>query len=580
MNMKSSYISAVLSIAILLAGCEKLDYAPGDQMSEQTFWKTEDHARQAAVGMYAAMKADWCFGLEFTFDMCSDLADGTTPWADISRGTTFASNSSGVQNHWQYLYELVHRTNTVIRNVKDMPIRQETIDRVTGEAKFLRAMAYFRMLNCWGGVPYYDETCDINKEFSHLNAPRCSAEEIRNHVLDDLTEAIRLLPVKWDAADLGRATKGAAYALRGKVYLFDRQWEKAKSDLEEVVYNKNLNYGYSLHPDYNELFRLYNGNQSPEMIFSIQSIDGNVAGYALNIVGYFGNKSTMRLIASNSIVPSTTLVDMYENLDGSPFDWDDIFPGFNKGGSEVRRNYMCVVINQESTQVVDLLECDTTKVLDAYRLRDPRLCLNVITPYSHYLGTDAGSNPMDKQFVLADASKGGAPMEAMAFIRNSEGWNSYFWRKWIPTGNLDGYWGEYNRTPYEFPLIRLGDVILMLAEAYNECGETDNAITEINKIRSRAGMPELNSGPSWLAVGGQEQVAERIRRERAFELAGEGQRYWDLRRWGLLEASVKNATDIFGDLMYTRSYQSRHELWPIPLVELERNPNLTQNEGW
>ena len=580
MNMKSSYISAVLSIAILLAGCEKLDYAPGDQMSEQTFWKTEDHARQAAVGMYAAMKADWCFGLEFTFDMCSDLADGITPWADISRGTTFASNSSGVQNHWQYLYELVHRTNTVIRNVKDMPIRQETIDRVTGEAKFLRAMAYFRMLNCWGGVPYYDETCDINKEFSHLNAPRSSAEEIRNHVLDDLTEAIRLLPVKWDAADLGRATKGAAYALRGKVYLFDRQWEKAKSDLEEVVYNKNLNYGYSLHPDYNELFRLYNGNQSPEMIFSIQSIDGNVAGYALNIVGYFGNKSTMRLIASNSIVPSTTLVDMYENLDGSPFDWDDIFPGFNKGGSEVRRNYMCVVINQESTQVVDLLECDTTKVLDAYRLRDPRLCLNVITPYSHYLGTDAGSNPMDKQFVLADASKGGAPMEAMAFIRNSEGWNSYFWRKWIPTGNLDGYWGEYNRTPYEFPLIRLGDVILMLAEAYNECGETDNAITEINKIRSRAGMPELNSGPSWLAVGGQEQVAERIRRERAFELAGEGQRYWDLRRWGLLEASVKNATDIFGDLMYTRSYQSRHELWPIPLVELERNPNLTQNEGW
>ena len=67
-------------------------------------------------------------------------------------------------------------------------------------------------------------------------------------------------------------------------------------------------------------------------------------------------------------------------------------------------------------------------------------------------------------------------MEAMAFIRNSEGWNSYFWRKWIPTGNLDGYWGEYNRTPYEFPLIRLGDVILMLAEAYNENGDTDKAV--------------------------------------------------------------------------------------------------------
>lgn len=577
---KIKYMAAMLAATAILSGCESLDYTPGDQMSGQTFWQTEDHARQAAVGLYAAMKADWCFGLEFTFDMCTDIADGTTPWSDISRGNTFASNSSGVQNHWQYLYELVHRSTTVIRNVARMPISQQTIDRVTGEAKFLRAMAYFRMLNCWGGVPYYDETCDINEQFANLKSPRSSADEIRRHILDDLTEAIEKLPVSWEAADLGRATKGAAYALRGKVYLFNGQWEEARADFEEIVYNKSNNYGYSLHPDYNELFRLYNGRHSPEMIFSIQSIDGNTAGYALNIVGYFGNKATMRLIASNCIVPSTTLVDMYENTDGSPFDWDDIFPGFNSGDSQLRRKYMSVAIDQGSTRVTDLLECDTTKVMNAYRLRDPRLCLNVITPYSHYLGTDAGSTPMDKQFVLADPSKGGAPMEAMAFIRNSEGWNSYFWRKWIPTGNLDGYWGEYNRTPYEFPLIRLGDVILMLAEAYNETGELDKAVSEVNKIRSRVGMPGLNSGPSWLAVGGKEEMALRIRRERAFELAGEGQRYWDLRRWGMLEQSVRNATDIFGDLMYTRSYQPRHELWPIPLVEMERNTNLTQNPGW
>ena len=505
--MKLNRIAALFALATAIGGCESLDYIPGDQMSGQTFWQTEDHARQAAVGMYAAMKEPWCFGLEFTFDMCSDLADGTSPWADISRGTSFASNSGGVQNHWQYLYELVRRSNTVIRNVENMPISRETIDRVTGEAKFLRAMAYFRMLNCWGGVPYYDESCDINREFSNLKSPRSSAEEIRGHIIDDLTEAIEKLPVSWEAADLGRATKGAAYALRGKVYLFNRQWDKAIADFEEIVYNKSHNYGYSLHPDYNSLFRLYNGSHSPEMIFSIQSIDGNTAGYALDIVSYFGNKSTMRLIAGNRIVPSVTLVDMYENLDGSPFNWDDMFPGFNDGGAETRKKYLCVAIDQGSTTVTSTLDCDTTKVMDAYRLRDPRLCLNVITPYSYYLGTDAGSSPMDKQFVLADPTKGGAPMEAMAFIRNSEGWNSYFWRKWIPTGNLDGYWGEYNRTPYEFPLIRLGDVILMLAEAYNEAGETDKAVIELNKIRARAGMPELNSGAAWLAVTGKEAQA-------------------------------------------------------------------------
>lgn len=559
---------------LMLGSCESLDYTPADQMSGTTFWQTENHARQAAIGLYAAMKAPWCFGMEFTFDMCSDIADGTSPWSDISRGNTWASNSSGEQNHWQYLYELVHRSNTVIRNVAGMPISQETIDRVTGEAKFLRAMAYFRMLNCWGAVPYYDETCDINEEFATLDAPRTPADEIRRHVIDDLTEAIEKLPVKWDDADLGRATRGAAYTLRGKVYLFDKQWDKAIADFEEIICNRNADYGYALHPDYNELFRLYNGKHSPEMIFSIQSIDGNTAGYALDIVSYFGNKSTMRLIAGNRIVPSTRLVDMYENLDGTPFDWDTLFPGFNEGGADVRRRYMSVAIDHGSTRITDLLDCDTTLVMDAYRNRDPRLNLNVITPYSHYLGTDAGSSPMDKQFVLADASKGGAPMEAMAFIRNSEGWNSYFWRKWIPTGNLDGYWGEYNRTPYEFPIIRLGDVILMLAEAYNETGQLDKAVAEVNKIRSRVNMPDIDS------AGGKEGVAARIRDERARELAGEGQRYWDLRRWGLLQESVKDATDIFGDLMYTRSYQSRHELWPIPLVELDRNPNLTQNTGW
>ncbi len=586
MKNLSSYTGRVAAIIfggamwLLPAGCESLDYTPADQLSGQTFWQTEEHARQAAVGLYAAMKEPWCFGMEFTFDMCSDIADGTSPWSDVSRGSSFSSASSGVQNHWQYLYELVHRSNTVIRNVAGMPISSETIERVTAEARFLRAMAYFRMLNCWGGVPYYDETCDINEQFASLTVPRSSADEIRRHILDDLNYAIAKLPVSWDAADLGRATKGAAYALRGKVYLFNGQWNEAAADFEEIVYNKTNFYGYELHSDYDELFRLYNGLHSNEMIFSIQSIDGNVAGYALDIVSYFGNKSTMRLIASNRIVPSTTLVDLYENTDGTPFDWDNLFPGFTNGDSQLRRNYMCVAIDEGSTRVTSTLDCDTTKVMDAYRLRDPRLCINVITPYSHYLGTDAGSNPTDKQFVLADATKGGAPMEAMAFMRNSEGWNSYFWRKWIPTGNLNGYWGEYTRTPYEFPLIRLGDVILMLAEAYNESGNLPGAITEFNKIRRRVSMPELNNGTAWMAVGSKEEMAARIRDERARELAGEGQRYWDLRRWGLLQASVKNATDIFGDLMYTRTYQPRHEVWPIPLVELDRNPNLTQTTGW
>ena len=573
-------ISAFLGAVLLLSSCESLDYTRPDQLSSATFWKTEAHAKQAAVGLYQAMMQTWCFGLEFAFDMCTDLADGTSPFADISRGTSFASTSGAVQNHWQYLYELVHRSNTVIRNVSAMNIDQNTINQIVGEAKFLRAMAYFRMLNCWGGVPYYDETCIIEEEFATVTSPRSSAEEIRQHVIDDLTDAIAKLPVNWESSDYGRVTKGAAYALRGKVYLFNKEWSKAIADFEEIVYNKSNNYGYALHSNYENLFRLYNGARSNEMIFAIQSIDGNVAGYALNIVGYFGNKATMRLIASNCIVPSTKMVDLYEKPDGQKFNWDEVFPGFNNGNSQFRRKCLAVAINDASTEITSTLDCDTAKVSAVYNDRDPRLCWNVITPFSHYLGTDAGSNPRDKQFVIVDPTKGGAPMEAQSFIRNSEGWNSYFWRKWIPTGNLDGYWGEYNRTPYEFPLLRPGDVILMLAEAYNENGETDKAIAEVNKIRARVDMPGLNSGPTWMAVNSKDEMTQRIRDERARELAGEGQRYWDLRRWGILQSTVKDATDILGDLMYERAYQSRHEIWPIPFVEMERNTNLIQNTDW
>ena len=574
--------SAVLSTLLLAGACENLDFTPADQLNNKTFWQTEQHARQAAVGLYAAMKANWAFGLDFTFDMISDIADGTSPHAGIAQGTSFSSADASVQNTWQYLYELVHRSNTVIRNVSAMDIDPAVKNPVVGEARFLRALAYFRMLNCWGGVPYYDESCVIEEEFATLSNPRETAETIRAHILADLTDAIEWLPVAWSSSDYGRATKGAAYALRGKVYLYNREWDNAIRDFEEIVYNKTNDYGYELHPDYNELFRLYNGMRSKEMIFSIQSLDGNVAGHGLELCTYLGNKSTMRLIAGNRIVPSTRLVDMYENLDGTPFRWDDVFPGFQEGTPEFRRNLLSVAIDQGGTKVIDVLNCDTAKVADVFRNRDPRLCLNVITPYSHYLGTDAGSQPMDKQFVLHNPQMGGSPMEAQAFIRNSEGWSSYFWRKFIPTGNLDGYWGEYTRVPYEFPLIRLGDVLLMLAEAYNENNRLSDAVTEVNKVRERVGMPLLNNGTPWLAVANQEEMRQRIRNERAYELPAEGHRYWDLRRWGIYGSTVQNATDIYGDLMFAREYQSRHDLWPIPLVETERNPNLrdAQNPGW
>ena len=95
--MKRNYIFSVLSILLWsFSGCESLDYAPANQLKDKNFWKTEKHAHEAAVGLYTAMKANWAFGCDFTFDMISDLADGTSPHAGIARGTTFSSADGSV----------------------------------------------------------------------------------------------------------------------------------------------------------------------------------------------------------------------------------------------------------------------------------------------------------------------------------------------------------------------------------------------------------------------------------------------------------------------------------------------------
>lgn len=582
--MKTIRYIVVFLLAFSLTACNKLDLYPPDSLSSSTFWKTEAHVKQGLVGVYAAIKSEYAFGFDYMFDYLGETAYGYgTPFPQIMLGT-YANNDGAVQNFWQYLYEGVQRSNNVIANVSKMenldPVKKE---KAIAEAKFLRALCYFRLLNLFGGVPYYDETTDVNNEFANMKKPRSTADEIRKHIIEDLTVAVEKLDVSWPATDYGRATKGAAYALRGKVYLYNKEWDKAISDFEEIVYNKNNNYGYKLHENYAELFALYNGKKSPEMIFALQSKAGG-DNYGLGMGNYLGTKATLRNISSNNCVPSEDLVAMYEYPDGRPFNWDDIFPGYNTGGVQVRKDYLNIKLGADGKAIESLLKADTAKVANAYRNRDPRLRMSIITPYSTYLGTTTSSVPELKKFILhSTENNGGAPMETNGFIRNSNAsWTTSFWRKFVPEGNLGGYWHDYTQTPFEFPLIRLADVLLMLSEAYNETNELNKAIVELNKVRARVNMPGLNSGASWMQVNSKEEMTLRIRKERAVELAIEGHRFADLRRWGIAKQTLSGRTSlsIYGQVQYTRSFTDRDELWPIPAVEIERNPDLAPNPNW
>ena len=573
------YLATMLLAAMTFTGCYDLETYPGDKVNEGTFYKTGDHAHQGLMGIYGMLRLNEAYGYQFCFDHLGDIAYGYNYYMMFL--ATYTDRDGTIQAHWQTFYDGIHRVNTFIRSVKGMRgiITDEQINEYVAEAKFLRAMFYFSLTDLFGGVPYYDESTNVNEEFMNLKQPRSSLEEVRAHILEDLDEAIKYLPVEHAASEYGRATKGAAYALRGKVHLYDKEWQSAINDFEEIVYNKSNNYGYALDDDYARVFKLYNGAKSPETVFSIQNKSGVGTEYGMQIQALMGCRGAYGSCWNNT-VPSTQLVDMYEFKDGRPFNWDEIFPGYNAMTPEQRKELLSVEMDGSGT-IVGLREADTAKILSAYTCRDPRLMATVIVPYSHYMGNIGRTTNVDLIFALDHNLAGNANGGT---IQNNAGWVSYLYRKFVTEGDQGGAISNRLHTPFAFPLIRFADVLLMLSEAYNEAGQLDKAVTEFNKVRARVGMPGLNSGPAWMVVSNKEQMAERIRKERAVEFAGEGLRFSDLRRWGyeIAHKTLNNvdAVNIYGEPIYTHLFTERDMLWPIPGVERERNKELTLNPGW
>ena len=573
------YLATMLLAAMTFTGCYDLETYPGDKVNEGTFYKTGDHAHQGLMGIYGMLRLNEAYGYQFCFDHLGDIAYGYNYYMMFL--ATYTDRDGTIQAHWQTFYDGIHRVNTFIRSVKGMRgiITDEQINEYVAEAKFLRAMFYFSLTDLFGGVPYYDESTNVNEEFMNLKQPRSSLEEVRAHILEDLDEAIKYLPVEHAASEYGRATKGAAYALRGKVHLYDKEWQSAINDFEEIVYNKSNNYGYALDDDYARVFKLYNGAKSPETVFSIQNKSGVGTEYGMQIQALMGCRGAYGSCWNNT-VPSTQLVYVYEFKDGRPFNWDEIFPGYNAMTPEQRKELLSVEMDGSGT-IVGLREADTAKILSAYTCRDPRLMATVIVPYSHYMGNIGRTTNVDLIFALDHNLAGNANGGT---IQNNAGWVSYLYRKFVTEGDQGGAISNRLHTPFAFPLIRFADVLLMLSEAYNEAGQLDKAVTEFNKVRARVGMPGLNSGPAWMVVSNKEQMAERIRKERAVEFAGEGLRFSDLRRWGyeIAHKTLNNvdAVNIYGEPIYTHLFTERDMLWPIPGVERERNKELTQNPGW
>ena len=272
---------------------------------------------------------------------------------------------------------------------------------------------------------------------------------------------------------------------------------------------------------------------------------------------------------------SNTFVESYEWKDGRPFDWDEVIPGF-KANKNVWKETFRAEMNASKT-AVEKYPAAKEKLLEMYANRDPRMAASIILPYTEYLGWDGGKAFL-KEYVVFNAQF--ATGKSMLVVNGGK--EQYLWRKFVPEADEGGINNRAD-TPINFPLVRYADVLLMLAECYNEMGgKLNDAVALINQVRARVDMPAINNGDAWMAATTKAEVFARIKHERAVELAAEGHSWDDMRRWGLFETlDGREEWSITGQKReYTRKVTSRDYYWPIPTAEIEKNTELTQNPGW
>lgn len=570
--MKKLYIVyGFISILFFsLTGCYDLNQYPSDSTTLK--WQDKKDAYSGLMGVYSALKSDGAFHIYYSRDGMSDIGMSWHAWWDLcdwyveAHGSSNAS-SDGYKDVWSGLYTGVSRANNFIANVDKCNMSEGEKMQYRAEARFLRAVFYNELLNLYGGVPLYDEKSptDVNT----MKNVRSSANDIRTFILNDLDYACKYLPVKRDS--VGLVSAGAAYALKGKVYLYNKDYSNAITAFKQVMTG---GYGYALYPDYAALFKpskVGGGDASSEMIFGAQDLGGTSTPYGMP-VHYIGNRSTYGGCI-DVLRPTPELLNMYECIDGKAYNRDDFFNNISD---------------------VDLLECQfdansqyvqsdppqKAKLLDMYTQRDPRMAATIILPYTNYKGWCNGAKK-DCEFVIAN--DGYHSSEVNGYVRNALSQNTYLFRKFTPEYDWNGLITDRMNCPVNFPIIRYADVLLMLAECYNQTEEVQSdAVALINQVRNRVGLPGLNSGPAWLVATTREQVFARIQKERAVEFAAEGLRYYDLKRWGLLVSKTNGQAenDILGVTLDTKVTADKNNLWPIPQAEIDMNANLTQNPNW
>lgn len=527
-------IFTLIIVLGFIAGCSKdrLEIEPKNQTLESNYYITPAELRSALITAYDPISWVFYYGAStwVTLNVASDDANagGTPGGQDIlayqgaDKFTLIPSTPNGPEGLWRKYYAGIYRANVVLEKAD---ADNDSMLVLRAEAKFLRAYYYFDLVRFFGDVVLLDHT--VTTEY---NLSRTSSGKVYELIVKDLTEAIPDLPEKnkLKSDQLYRATKSAAQALLGKVYLFMSSpgynygnYYQQAADLFGSVIKSGV---YDLFPDYDMNFDAQH-KHGVESIFELEYTDAI--------------QSTFNYDAGTGYSYDESSVDF--KLCG--------IRGWSQGADK---------------SVVNLLDGwgfvkPTRELVDAYISENDLIRLN----YNIYLADPVAEYNAAFNFNL---SQYGTWDRTVTGEDASTDYEGFFRRKY--RGDADQQTGNTWFT--NVVLIRYADVLLMMSECIvNGAVDTQNSNNSdfyINKVRNRVGLPSISGG-----------TIEDIKKERRLEFAFEMLRYWDLIRWG-------DADNVFTGYKPGKGYNwnpAKKGLWPIPLTEIERTKgSLTQNPGY
>jgi len=312
-------LSVVFALVILiLAGCDDnfLTRTPPSSLNSETFYQTEEDAISAVNAAYGTLQNSPFYSEEYpkVAEVPSDdiLLHNTSGF--YMDNFTWSTAAAQIEEVWTISYEGIFRANLVLQNVPDIDMSDGLKSRVLAEARFLRALYYWHLASNYGNVPII-ETADPNDP-EESQKPKSDVSEVYDFIEQDLNQAVDALPISYSSSNVGRATKGAAQALLGKVHLYAEEYPEAESAFQEVIDSGE----YELMPNHHDMFATDNNK---EYIFEVQYAD--VGGSAWSNQDNSGiNESTLRDRLSlpeggggfGNLVPTRDVVEAFE--DGDP----------------------------------------------------------------------------------------------------------------------------------------------------------------------------------------------------------------------------------------------------------------------